>query len=134
MITLLSSHFISGLGFAWVESTFPPTPTVVPFSSHRSFPHTHIHTQSSPPFLHQRIPSPPTRNSQPEANTSLLAHSLAFIELRLVLAKMHWSFDLGLVNEDVDLERDSRMYILWNKPPVRVRFSERRVGSEGGEE
>lgn len=30
-----------------------------------------------------------------------------------------------MVNPDVDLERESRMFILWNKPPIRVSFIER---------
>ena len=29
---------------------------------------------------------------------------------------MHWNSDLELVNKDVDLERESQMFMLWNKP------------------
>lgn len=50
--------------------------------------------------------------------------------MRLTLAKLHWTFDAELVNKDVDLERDSGMYILWNKPDLWVRFSEREIGNQ----
>ncbi|TAQ85509.1 hypothetical protein B7494_g6162 [Chlorociboria aeruginascens] len=55
-----------------------------------------------------------------------LGRNLAYIELRCTLAKLYWSFDAELVNKDVDIERDSRMYILWNKPPINVVFSEKK--------
>jgi hypothetical protein len=53
--------------------------------------------------------------------------SLAFIELRLALAKLFWKYDLELLNKDVDWIRDSRMYILWNKPALRVCVVPRKV-------
>jgi hypothetical protein len=56
--------------------------------------------------------------------------SLAFIELRLVLAKVHFMFDCELVNKDVDLERESRNYILWQKPNILVRFVSRKSDSD----
>lgn len=53
--------------------------------------------------------------------------SLAFIELRLVLAKVHFMFDCELINKDVDLERESLNYILWQKPDINVRFVPRQT-------
>jgi hypothetical protein len=42
---------------------------------------------------------------------------------RVLLAKLLWSFDLELRNGDeVDWERDCRLYSLWQKPPVYVKF------------
>ncbi|GAT24546.1 cytochrome P450 monooxygenase [Aspergillus luchuensis] len=56
-----------------------------------------------------------------------LGRNLAFIELRLVLAKVHFMFDCELVNDDVDLERESLNYILWQKPDINVRFVPRQT-------
>jgi len=56
-----------------------------------------------------------------------LGRNLAFIELRLTLAKLHWKYDLELINKDVDLELDSRMYLLWNKPQLKIHVRERKA-------
>ncbi|OJI83695.1 hypothetical protein ASPTUDRAFT_170703 [Aspergillus tubingensis CBS 134.48] len=56
-----------------------------------------------------------------------LGRNLAFIELRLVLAKVHFMFDCELINKDVDLERESLNYILWQKPDINVRFVPRQT-------
>lgn len=42
------------------------------------------------------------------------------MELNTVLAKLHWKFDLTLLNQDLDWQRDSRMHTLWKKPELRV--------------
>lgn len=42
------------------------------------------------------------------------------MELRITLAKLFYSFDLTLLDEDVDWHRDSRMHTLWNKPHLKV--------------
>lgn len=47
------------------------------------------------------------------------------MELDIVLAKLHWKFDLKLVNEDLDWQRDSRMHTLWKKPELMVNVSPR---------
>ena len=100
-----SNHSISGPAFASAASTL-----------HSSYSIYHNH----PPFFLPNYTSPIT-NTKP----SFTPNSLAFIELRLVLAKLHFTFEAELVNNDVDLERDSKMFILWNKPPINVRFTER---------
>lgn len=46
----------------------------------------------------------------------------------MVLAKLVWRYDLAWFNEeDVDWERDSKGYTLWEKPELRCTFRERVV-------
>ncbi|KAI4217471.1 MAG: hypothetical protein LQ351_000066 [Letrouitia transgressa] len=49
-----------------------------------------------------------------------LGRSLAWIELRTTLAKMHFKYDIKLLNEELDWHRDSEMHTLWNKPNLMV--------------
>jgi len=51
--------------------------------------------------------------------------NLAYLEMRIILAKMAWAYDWELVDKDIDWYRDSRMYLLWKKPDMRVRFHRR---------
>jgi cytochrome P450 len=53
-------------------------------------------------------------------------NSLAWIELNTVLAKLLWKYDLELVNQDVDWQRDSTMHTLWKKPELMVRVKTRK--------
>ncbi|KAI1317132.1 cytochrome P450 [Xylariaceae sp. FL0255] len=48
---------------------------------------------------------------------------IAWWQARYVMAKVLWSFDLGLVpGQNVDLERDLKCWGYWVKPELRVRF------------
>lgn len=47
------------------------------------------------------------------------------MELNLILAKMIWKYDLELVNKDLDWEGQSHMHVMWWKPKLMVRFTER---------
>ena len=41
-------------------------------------------------------------------------NSLAYLEMRMVLAKLFWKYDLAWFNgEEVDWERDTKGYTLW---------------------
>ncbi|CAA9957835.1 Cytochrome P450 [Pyrenophora teres f. maculata] len=52
----------------------------------------------------------------------------ALQRLRIVLAKLVWSFDMELANkEDIDWERDAYLYGIWERPPLRVKVWERSV-------
>jgi hypothetical protein len=45
--------------------------------------------------------------------------------MRMVLAKMFWKYDLEWFNcDEVDWERDSKGYTLWEKPSLRVVLSD----------
>lgn len=47
------------------------------------------------------------------------------MELRTILAKMHFKYDFKLLNEDLDWHRDSEMHTLWNKPKLMVHVTPR---------
>lgn len=47
------------------------------------------------------------------------------MELNTILSKMHFVYDLELVDKTVDWQRDSRMATLWIKPELKVRFKKR---------
>lgn len=52
--------------------------------------------------------------------------SLAWVELDLILAKLHFTYDIEFLNGDqLDLHRDSWIETLWSKPELRVRVSPR---------
>ncbi|KAI9927012.1 hypothetical protein MW887_003393 [Aspergillus wentii] len=53
-----------------------------------------------------------------------LGQAMAYIVLRIIIAKLCWRFDWELVNKDqVDWDRDLRLYIIWQKPTVRARLT-----------
>ena len=52
-------------------------------------------------------------------------HSLGWLELRTILAKLHFSYDLELLDKDVDWQRDSQMHTLWKKPKLMVKATRR---------
>jgi cytochrome P450 len=52
--------------------------------------------------------------------------SLAYLEMRMVLAKLFWQYDLVWFNSDeVEWERDTKGYTLWEKPDLRVLLRDR---------
>ncbi|KAL8968771.1 MAG: hypothetical protein Q9197_004705 [Variospora fuerteventurae] len=53
-----------------------------------------------------------------------LGQNMAYQVLRAMFAKLCWRFDWELVNgEQVDWDRDLRLYFIWQKPAVRVRLT-----------
>lgn len=55
----------------------------------------------------------------------LTDRSLAWMEMRTTLAKLHYVFDLELLDKDLDWQDQSRMHTLWRKPPLKVRVRDR---------
>ncbi|KAI1293198.1 benzoate 4-monooxygenase cytochrome P450 [Xylaria venustula] len=55
---------------------------------------------------------------------SCLGKSLGLLELRLVLAKLIWKYEIKLLDDTLDWQRDSSMRTLWVKPklPVKIRI------------
>jgi hypothetical protein len=47
------------------------------------------------------------------------------MEMRLLLAKVVYSFNLTLVNKEVDWDRDTKIETFWRKPDLMVRFEKR---------
>ncbi|KAL5375074.1 hypothetical protein DPSP01_011490 [Paraphaeosphaeria sporulosa] len=54
-----------------------------------------------------------------------LGINLAYLELRIILAKMVWAYEWEMVDKDVDWVRDNKMYLLWKKPEMKMRFHPR---------
>ena len=49
---------------------------------------------------------------------------MAYVQGRIVLAKMIWYFDWELVNKgQVDWQRDLKLYAILEKPPVIVKYT-----------
>lgn len=48
-------------------------------------------------------------------------YSLAYAEMRLILTKVLWSFDLDLQPESLDWS-DQRSYSLWSRPALLVKL------------
>lgn len=48
--------------------------------------------------------------------------SFAYLEINQLLAKMHWMYDLELIDEGLDWEAQSREHVMWTKPALNVRF------------
>ncbi|KAL9583824.1 MAG: hypothetical protein Q9203_004916 [Teloschistes exilis] len=60
--------------------------------------------------------------------------SLAWMEIRTILAKMHFKYDFKLLNREVNFHRDSEMHTLWNKPRLMVHVVPREEGPSRKEE
>ncbi|RYN20114.1 hypothetical protein AA0112_g10826 [Alternaria arborescens] len=51
---------------------------------------------------------------------SCLGKSLAWLELRTILAKLYFKYDLKLLDPQLDWHAQSEMHTLWQKPEMRV--------------
>lgn len=51
--------------------------------------------------------------------------SLGHLELRCMMAKIIWTFDFRVMDDKLDWLRDSRCYMLWDKPKIPVQFTRR---------
>ncbi|KAI8953272.1 putative cytochrome P450 [Xylaria longipes] len=56
-----------------------------------------------------------------------LGRSLGWLELRTILCKILWTYDLEMVDESLQWHRDSQMHTLWRKPELRVKVKNRGV-------
>ncbi|KAI2601919.1 putative cytochrome P450 [Hypoxylon sp. NC1633] len=50
-----------------------------------------------------------------------IGRSFAFVQMSLVLAKILYSYDMELVDQDLDWESQSRHWVMWWKAPVMIR-------------
>lgn len=53
--------------------------------------------------------------------------SLAFIELRLILARIVFNFDMELAPECRGWTDEQEVYAFWNKPALNVYYTPRKV-------
>lgn len=47
--------------------------------------------------------------------------------MSLILAKLLWTYDVELVNKDLNLPEQGRMHIMWWKPAMHIRFQPRNI-------
>lgn len=53
----------------------------------------------------------------------LTGHSLAYAEMRLILAKIIWHFDLELVRPEEDWIGTQKLFGHWEKPSLDVKLT-----------
>ncbi|KAL8634030.1 hypothetical protein Q9189_000276 [Teloschistes chrysophthalmus] len=56
---------------------------------------------------------------------SCIGRNFAYMEMNLLLAKMLWTYDLELVNKNLDWLKEGKVHVLWWKPKLFVRFHKR---------
>ena len=47
-------------------------------------------------------------------------YSLAYIEMRIILARLIWNFDMSIVDDSRDWMSKQRIYNLWEKGPLNI--------------
>lgn len=52
-------------------------------------------------------------------------NSLAYIEMRIILARVLWNFDLKLAEDSKDWLSRQKIYLLWEKAPLHVYLTPR---------
>lgn len=57
------------------------------------------------------------------------SRSFAYVEMSLILAKLIFTYDMELLDEDLDWEGQSHMHVQWWKPDLQVRFTPRKDDS-----
>lgn len=57
----------------------------------------------------------------------VLAFSLAYAEMRLIMARIIWNFDIKLVDRDADWIDSNEVYSIWEKKPMNVYLSPRKT-------
>ena len=57
---------------------------------------------------------------------TLFSHSLAYAEMRTILARMLWNFDMELCEVSKDWNKQ-RIFLLWEKPALMVKLTERTI-------
>ncbi|CAG8984173.1 hypothetical protein HYALB_00008175 [Hymenoscyphus albidus] len=57
-----------------------------------------------------------------QGSRACIGINLAYMEVRITLAKLVWHFDWELIRKDLDWEKECRVQIVWQKPEFRVRM------------
>lgn len=62
--------------------------------------------------------------SESLANGVLEINSLALMELRVILAKMLWTYDMHAVNPEANW-LNQKAFVLWEKPELMLKYTRR---------
>lgn len=93
------------------------------------------HSSANRPYLFFSLTLPPGA----VGGEKEIVDSFAYMEMSLILAKMLYTYDMALIEPDVDWVAGCRVHVQWWKPKLRVRLTPRRAdggdggGDEGGE-
>jgi hypothetical protein len=79
-------------------------------------------SQTLPPSLSFQVY---TRGVSLLTAATLLLHSLAYSEMRLIMARMVWNFDMRLAKDSHDWVDKTELYLLWDKGPLNVYLTPR---------
>lgn len=63
-------------------------------------------------------------NLKPRSTNAIVQSSLAYFEMRLILAHVLWNFDLELMAESTDWSHQ-KVYAIWDKSPLYVKLKPR---------
>lgn len=50
-------------------------------------------------------------------------YSLAYVEMRLILARMVWNFDMELQEDSLAWDKKQRVFMIWDKVSMHVRLA-----------
>jgi hypothetical protein len=56
-------------------------------------------------------------------------HTLALAEMRIIMARLFWNFDLQIDDNSHSFEADSRVYHLWHRPGLYMYLTPRLHGA-----
>lgn len=45
------------------------------------------------------------------------------LELRVIMAKLLWTFDMKLTDDSLDWVKSNKNYVFWEKPALPIQFS-----------
>lgn len=76
-------------------------------------------------LIHTLPPALPVRPRVISAVLIGCAHSLAYVEMRLILARVIWNFDLKLADDSKDWLSRQKIYLLWQKGPLNMYLTPR---------
>lgn len=72
-----------------------------------------------PPRLHREKVCHPGLLNYPSSDADP-EHSLAYVEMRTILARVIWSFDMKISDGSLDWMPKQKVYLLWKKGPLNV--------------
>ena len=58
-----------------------------------------------------------------ELELIMLSRSFASVEMNLILAKLHFKYDLKLTDPGLDWEGQSTLHVMWSKPSLYVQIA-----------
>ncbi|KAF2173047.1 hypothetical protein M409DRAFT_62676 [Zasmidium cellare ATCC 36951] len=120
-----------GKGGEFVSGYYLPEGTAVSVSQYPAY-HSESNFKNAESFVPERwMDTPEYANDKKSVlqpfsfgPRNCIGKNLAYAEMRLILAKVIWSFDMQLDPQDRDWVHRCNVMTLWNKPPLNVHVKE----------